>query len=83
MLKYQPKRFWGLLCKGKNADVGVTADEFAAFNEKLYYNEDLPVDQFQLPEDIDNAYITAKEVKHVLTSHFKANKSTGLSKLPL
>ena len=83
MLKYQPKRFWGLLCKGKNADVGVTAEAFADFNEKLYYKEDLPVDQFQLPEDIDNAQITAKEVKNVLTSHFKANKSTGLSKLPL
>ncbi len=37
MLKYQPKRFWGLLCEGKNADVGVTAEAFAAFNENLYY----------------------------------------------
>ena len=61
----------------------MTAEAIAEFNEKLYYNEDLPVDQFQLPEDIDNAQITALEVKNVLTSHFKANKSTGLSNLPL
>ena len=66
-----------------NVEVGVSAEAFAEFNEKFSYNKDLPVDQFQLPEDIDNAQITAKEVKNVLTSHFKANKRTGLSKLPL
>jgi hypothetical protein len=29
------------------------------------------------------AQITVDEVKHVLDHHFKANKSTGLSDLPL
>ena len=29
MLKYHPKRFWGLLCKNKNVDVGVSAQQFA------------------------------------------------------
>jgi hypothetical protein len=29
MLKYQPKRFWGMLSKTKNADVGITAESFA------------------------------------------------------
>ena len=32
MLKYQPKRFWGLLCQNKNTSVGVTAETFAEFN---------------------------------------------------
>ena len=32
---------------------------------------------------MDTAQITAVEVKHVLENHFRANKSTGLSSLPL
>ena len=32
MLKYQPKRFWGLLCKNKDVAVGVSAKSFAEFN---------------------------------------------------
>lgn len=32
MLKYQPKRFWGLLCKNKESTVGVSAETFADFN---------------------------------------------------
>ena len=32
---------------------------------------------------MDTANITATEVKNVLDSHFKANKSTGLSSVPL
>jgi hypothetical protein len=49
----------------------------------LFYDEKLPVDTFHLPEDIATAKITAKEVQNVLKSHFKAQKSTGLSNLPL
>jgi hypothetical protein len=71
------------LYKNKNTSVGVSATTFAEFNQDLYYNNELPVDQFQLPEDLNNAKITTAEVKNVLESHFKANKSTGLSQLPL
>ena len=46
ILKYQPRRFWGFLCKKQNDDVGVTAREFATFNEKLFFDENLPVDTF-------------------------------------
>ena len=49
----------------------------------MYYDDSIPGDQFQIPDDIDNAKITAAEVKHVLAEHFRANKSTGLSCLPL
>jgi hypothetical protein len=83
MLKYQPKRFWGMLSKTKNADVGITAESFATFNEKLYFDECAPGDKFHPPEDIATAKISSVEVKNVLRSHFKANKSTGLSCLPL
>jgi hypothetical protein len=49
----------------------------------LYFDEHIPGDSFTVPTDIDNAKITAMEVKNVLQSHFRANKSTGLSCLPL
>jgi hypothetical protein len=65
MLKYQPKRFWGMLGTS-NTKVGVTAQEFAAFNENLYYDANIPVDQFTVPETLDIARIDPTEVKTVL-----------------
>jgi hypothetical protein len=46
MLKYQPKRFWGLICKNKNVNVGVSAQKFAEFNQKLFFDEEIPGDEF-------------------------------------
>jgi hypothetical protein len=81
MLKYQPKRFWGLLRK-KHTATDIDAQQFAKFNEALYYDDKLPKDTFTLPEDLATAKVTAAEIEQVLDSHFKANKSTGLSNLP-
>ena len=49
----------------------------------MYYDDNISADVFVVPDNIDNAKITTTEVKQVLESHFKANKSTGLSQLPL
>ncbi len=83
MLKYQPKRFWGLLCKSRSSTVGVSAKQYAEFNQKLFFDESIQSDSFVLPDDLEKAKITTTEVKYVLESHFQANKSTGLSCLPL
>ena len=81
MLKYQPKRFWGMLQKSQPT-TGISAQAFAEFNEKLYYNADLPTDQFTPPADIEAAKIKPSEVKQILEHHYPANKSTGLSNMP-
>jgi hypothetical protein len=81
MLKYQPKRFWGMLGTSNNK-VGITAQNFAVFNEALYYDAHIPVDQFQVPEPVDVAKIDPTEVQRVLEYHYPANRSTGLSKMP-
>lgn len=47
-------------------NVGVTAQAFAEFNEKLYYDTKLPADQFTAPEALDIAKIGPKEVQNVL-----------------
>jgi hypothetical protein len=62
MLKYQPKRFWGMLGTS-NTTVGVTAQDFAAFNEKLYYDTNIPADQFTVPEAVNIAKIDPAEVQ--------------------
>ena len=49
----------------------------------MYYDDNISADVFVVPDNIHNAKITTTEVKQVLESHFKANKSTGLSQLPL
>jgi hypothetical protein len=60
MLKYQPKRFWGLLRK-KHTATDIDAQQFAKFNEALYY-------------DLATAKVTAAKIEQVLDLHFKANK---------
>ena len=81
MLKYQPKRFWSMLRNSKS-DVGITAQAFADFNEKLYYDASIPTDQFTVPEDLNVAKIRPEEILKTLEQHYPANKSTGLSNMP-
>jgi hypothetical protein len=70
------------MLKNKASTLGISTQQFATFNEQLYCNPDLPQDEFHLPEDMSAAKITTDEVKTVIDSHFKANKSTGLSTMP-
>jgi hypothetical protein len=49
----------------------------------LYYDQNIPVDHFALPDDLENARITPEELQHVLQMHYPANKSTGLSNMPM
>ena len=70
------------MLRSSKPSVGVSAKEFAEFNEKLYYNEQIPEDRFELPDDMEHAKITTAEVKKVLEMHYPANRSTGLSIMP-
>lgn len=70
------------MLKNKAHTVGISTTQFATFNDKLYCNPALPQDEFTLPDDVAAAKISVNEVKTVIGSHFKANKSTGLSNMP-
>ena len=83
MLKYQPKRFWGMLRSTTAGSTDISAKKFAEHNQRLYYNGEVAEDQFEQLEDAETTKVTAEEVEHVLAHHFKANKSTGLSVMPL
>jgi hypothetical protein len=83
MLKYQPTRFWGMIRSKNNDENGMKTEDFAKFNQDLFYNPQIVNDHFVAVNDIDTVQLTVSEVQHVLQKHFKANKSTGLSLLPL
>jgi hypothetical protein len=83
MLKYKPKQFWGMFKSRAVADVSIDAEKFAEFNQQLFYNPDITPDVFADPHATEADMITQAELSQVLTQHFKANKSSGLSELPL
>jgi hypothetical protein len=70
------------MLRASKPNTGITAQAFADFNEKLYFDASIPADDFTIPEDIDAAKITPEEILKTLEQHFPANKSTGLSNLP-
>ena len=58
-------------------------DAFAAFNRRLFHDPEAEQHSFQAVPDPATSAVTPKELREVLTDHFKANRSQGLSPLPL
>lgn len=56
---------------------------FATFNQQLFHDPTIPPDTFKPLEDPTEHMITPEEIMHVTKHHFRANKSSGLSPLPL
>jgi hypothetical protein len=56
---------------------------FATFNQQLFHDPTIPPDTFKPLEDPTPHLITPEELIHVTRHHFRANKSSGLSPLPL
>jgi hypothetical protein len=83
MLKQQPKKFWGLLRSKATQDIDMTIEEFTKFNESIFYDSTIAEDTFRPLADPHPHHITPAELTHILTHHFKADKSSGLSPMPL
>ena len=56
---------------------------FAKFNQSLFYDDCLPQDSYVPVSQAEQAAITVEELTAVQQGYFKANKSSGLSPLPL
>jgi predicted RNA-binding protein len=83
MLKYRPKTFWGMLKTTQNRNTDVPIAEIAEFNRKIFYDENTTEEEYkEVPEQVDQ-YITVEELKQTVQHNFKANKSSGLSQMPL
>jgi hypothetical protein len=63
--------------------VEISLQEFADYNTKIFYDATIPKDTYTPIQAAAEQHITAAELETVLKGNFKANKSTGLSTLPL
>jgi hypothetical protein len=61
----------------------MTMAEFTKFNESIFYDSTIKEDTFIPLADPHTEHITAAELTTTLTHHFKAEKSSGLSQMPL
>jgi hypothetical protein len=83
MLKQRPKQFWGMLKNKEREKTDLSTKAFKKFNESIFYDQAIPPDEYTPLTDASQNYITQEELSTILQHHFKANKSSGLSKMPL
>jgi hypothetical protein len=83
MLKYSPKSFWGMLKPAKCNNPDVPTAAIADLNRILFFDENIEEEGYRAIVDKQANYISPEELKQTIEHHFSANKSSGLSKLPL
>jgi hypothetical protein len=54
------------MLKTAKPHTGITAQEFAKFNEDLYYDTTIPTDKFKLPDNLEEAKVTPEEVQTII-----------------
>ena len=57
----------------------MTMAEFTKFNESIFHDSMIKEDTFTPLADPHTQYIIAAELTNIITHHFKADKSSGLS----
>jgi hypothetical protein len=58
-------------------------EDFTEFNKKIFYDDTIPADTFTPLTKAETQRISPEELTDVLKHNFKANKSSGLSGMPL
>jgi hypothetical protein len=56
---------------------------FMEFSKEIFYDATIPEDKYTPLVNKEDNYISAKELTEVIKHKFKANKSSGLSPMPL
>jgi hypothetical protein len=83
MLKQRPKQFWGMLKSKATKDIDMPIATLAKFNESIFYDDTIAPDEFTPLTSPNLHHITQPELTAVLEKHFKADKSSGFSLMPL
>lgn len=83
MLKQRPKQFWSLLKQKEDTKFEIPLHTLKEYNESIFYDDKITSDTFTPLENAPASHITPAELTAVLQHNFKANKSSGLSKMPL
>jgi hypothetical protein len=72
------------MLKSKDQDLSaLNLNEFTNYNRKLFFDPSLPQEQYTPVNSASIQYITPAELKNTLQHAFKANKSAGISNMPL
>jgi hypothetical protein len=72
------------MLKSKDADTSaLKLQEFADYNRKLFHDPTLPDEEYTPITDPTTQHISPAELTHTLQHAFKANRSSGLSSMPL
>ena len=71
-----------LKAKG-NKELELPMGEFIKFNEPILYDANIPPDEYTPLSHAPHHNITPEELTNILSHHFKADKSSGMSKMPL
>jgi hypothetical protein len=83
MLKQRPKQFWGMLKSKATKELEMPTIDFIKFNESIFYDSSIAEDTFTPLTDATPHSITKGELRSVIALNFKADKSPGLSQMPL
>jgi hypothetical protein len=51
MLKYQPKKFWGMIKNKGHEDIQVNTTEIVKYNKDIFYDKNIEAEEFQAIED--------------------------------
>ena len=66
-----------------NKELELPIAQFIKFNESIFYDANIPPDEYTPLSHTPHHYITPEELTNILSHHFKADKSSGMSKMPL
>jgi hypothetical protein len=83
MLKYRPKKFWGMLKHIHSPHPDLPTAALAELNKSIFFDATIQEDEYRDIEDKNKHYITPEEVKDTIQHHYSANKSSGVSQMPL
>jgi hypothetical protein len=72
------------MLKSKDQDLStLKLKEFTEYNREIFFDPSLPPESYTPIESPETQHITPAELKDTLQNSFKANKSSGLSSMPL
>ena len=83
MLKQRPKQFWGMLKSKATKELEMPTIDFVKFKESIFYDMSIAEDTFTPLTDASTQRITMEELRSVIALNFIADKSSGLSQMPL
>jgi hypothetical protein len=67
----------------QNANPDLPTAALANLNKSIFFDDTITEDGYRAIIDKSEQYISTEEVKHTIQHYFSANKSSGLSPIPL